>query len=161
MAGALPVTMSPPPALPPALPTSTTACGLILFAHGARDPAWAAPFIAVAGQAAAARPGLVVRLAFLEFMSPGLAEAGAELAALGCGQVDVVPLFLGMGGHVRKDVPVLMAALQAHWPAVVWRLHPAAGAAPRVIDALAQTALEAVGLPGAEPAAAALPLAQA
>ena len=57
--------------------------GLILFAHGARDPRWAAPFEAVAAQVRAQRPDVQVRLAFLEFMTPSLPDAGAELAALG------------------------------------------------------------------------------
>ncbi|MFY7857790.1 MAG: sirohydrochlorin chelatase, partial [Rubrivivax sp.] len=55
--------------------------GLILFAHGARDPRWSAPFEAVAAQVRAQRPGLSVRLAFLEFMSPSLPEAAAALHA--------------------------------------------------------------------------------
>ena len=48
--------------------------GLILFAHGARDPRWAIPFEAVAERVRAARPGVPVRLAFLEFMAPNLPE---------------------------------------------------------------------------------------
>jgi len=46
--------------------------GLILFAHGARDPRWALPFEAVAARVRAQRPGVPVRLAFLEFMAPTL-----------------------------------------------------------------------------------------
>ena len=98
--------------------------GLLLFAHGARDPAWAGPFLAVMQRCRAARPDMPVELAFLEFMAPGMVQAGARLAAAGCTVVDVLPLFLGAGGHVRKDVPVLMAQLQAEHPSVQWRLHP-------------------------------------
>jgi sirohydrochlorin cobaltochelatase len=121
--------------------------GLLLFAHGARDPAWARPFQAVAERCRAARPGAPVELAFLEFMSPGLVPAGAKLAAAGCSTVDVLPLFLGAGGHVRKDIPVLMAQLQAEHPAVQWRLHPAIGEAEGVIAAMAAVALDAALLP--------------
>ena len=42
-----------------------------------------------------------------------LCLAVVGLVAAGCRAVDVVPLFLGAGGHVRKDIPVLMAQLQA------------------------------------------------
>ena len=90
--------------------------GLLLFAHGARDPNWALPFEAVRVRVRQRQPDLVVELAFLEFMQPGLVEAGARLAAAGCVEVDVVPLFLGTGGHVRKDLPVLMQTLQASSP---------------------------------------------
>ena len=76
--------------------------GLILFAHGARDPRWAAPFEAVAARVRAQRPEVAVRLAFLEIMSPSLPDAGAELAAQGCQNLQVLPLFLGAGGHVEE-----------------------------------------------------------
>ena len=90
---------------------------LILFAHGARDPRWSAPFEAVAEQVRAARPGVPVQLAFLEFMSPGLVEAGSALAQAGCRAVAVLPMFLGTGGHVRKDLPALLDTLRASHPA--------------------------------------------
>lgn len=47
---------------------------------------------------------LAVSLAFLEFMAPDLPAAGA-MAAAGCRQVTVLPLFLGAGGHVRGICP--------------------------------------------------------
>ena len=117
--------------------------GLLLFAHGARDPNWALPFEAVRVRVRQRQPDLVVELAFLEFMQPGLVEAGARLAAAGCVEVDVVPLFLGTGGHVRKDLPVLMQTLQADQPQVTWRLQPPIGESDRVVDAMAEAALGA------------------
>ena len=115
--------------------------GLLLFAHGARDPQWALPFEAVAARCAAARGTGRVALAFLEFMPPGLVAGGTRLVAQGCSAVDVVPLFLGAGGHVRKDIPVLMAQLAAAHPQVHFTLRPAIGEAAAVIDAMAAVAL--------------------
>ena len=114
--------------------------GLILFAHGARDPRWALPFEAVAERVRAARPGCLVHLAFLEFMAPTLPAAGAALAQAGCLQVDVLPLFLGTGGHVRKDLPVLMEALRAAHPGTAFSLHPAVGEMDAVTAAMAGVA---------------------
>jgi sirohydrochlorin cobaltochelatase len=124
--------------------------GLLLLAHGARDPAWAAPFQAVAERARARSPATIVRLAYLELMAPSLEDAGYELADLGCTRVDVVPLFLGTGGHVRRDVPAKVAALRAAHAGIAWQLHDAVGETARVVAALADTALELAGL---EPAA--------
>jgi len=121
--------------------------GLILFAHGARDPRWAAPFEAVAARVRAQRPEVQVRLSFLELMTPDLATAGGELAAAGCTHVTVLPLFLGAGGHVRKDLPVLVDGLRAAWPAVQWQLEPPVGERPAFIAAMASAALDRV--PGA------------
>jgi sirohydrochlorin cobaltochelatase len=114
--------------------------GLLLFAHGARDPAWAAPFEDVAQQLRGLQPAAEVRLAFLEFMAPTLAEAGAALAAAGCTRIEVLPMFLGAGGHVRKDVPVLMEQLRSAHPGVALTLHPAIGEHPAVIAAMAAAA---------------------
>jgi sirohydrochlorin cobaltochelatase len=115
--------------------------GLLLFAHGARDPRWAEPFDAVARRARASEPAWQVQLAFLEFMTPTLQQAGDTLAAAGCREVDVVPLFLGAGGHVRKDLPLLLDALAAAHPAVQWRLRPAIGEVASVTDAMADAAI--------------------
>jgi sirohydrochlorin cobaltochelatase len=114
--------------------------GLILFAHGARDPRWAAPFEAVAARLRATHPAVAVRLAFLEFMTPSLAEAGAQLAAAGCDSVAVLPMFLGAGGHVRKDLPLLLDALRAAHPGVAFTLHAAIGEIDSVVAAMADAA---------------------
>jgi sirohydrochlorin cobaltochelatase len=122
--------------------------GLLLCAHGARDPLWAQPFEAVATRLRARAPDVVVQLAFLELMAPSLDDGGAALARAGCSQVDVVPLFLGAGGHVRKDLPATVARLGAAFPAVRWRLQDAIGEADAVIDAMAAVALARAGEPG-------------
>jgi sirohydrochlorin cobaltochelatase len=124
--------------------TSGQTAGLILFAHGARDPRWAAPFEAVAQRVMAARPQAAVRLAFLEFMTPGLVQAGAELVAAGCTQVAVLPMFLGAGGHVRKDLPLLMDEMRAAHPAVSFALHSAVGEIDSVVAAMASVAQAAL-----------------
>ncbi len=114
--------------------------GLLLFAHGARDPRWAEPFEAVAARVRLHAPTWAVLLAFLEFIPPKLIDAGHALVAAGCERVDVVPLFLGAGGHVRKDLPMLLDALRAAHPGVRWQLQRAIGEQPGVIDAIALAA---------------------
>lgn len=116
--------------------------GILLFAHGARDPAWAQPFEAAAEtlRARAAAQGAEVTLAFLEFMSPTLPEAGSQLAAQGCNRITVVPMFLGAGGHVRKDLPRLMAEMAEQHPQVQWRLSAAVGETDILIQALSEAA---------------------
>jgi len=116
--------------------------GLLLFAHGARDPQWARPFEAVAARCRAQRGDGRVQLAFLEFMAPDLVAGGNALVAAGCTAVDVVPLFLGAGGHVRKDLPVLMARLQETHPSVRFTLRPTVGEAATLVDAMAAVALD-------------------
>lgn len=123
--------------------------GLLLLAHGARDPAWALPFQDVAGRIRAAHPTWEVSVAFLEFMAPSIVVGGEALARSGCTRIDLLPLFLGAGGHVRKDIPVFVRELQAAHPGVTWVLHPAVGEAGSVIQAMADAAASLVG--GASP----------
>ena len=111
--------------------------GLILLAHGARDPRWREPFEQLAERIGAKRPELAVRLAFLELMAPDLMLAGEELVAAGCDAMRVVPIFLGQGGHVRDDVPAVFDALQKRYSGMDVTLSRAAGEDDGVIDALA------------------------
>jgi sirohydrochlorin cobaltochelatase len=120
--------------------------GLVLLAHGARDPSWATPFEAVVARVRAKAPEAVVRLAYLELMTPRLEDVGYELADLGCTRVDVVPVFLGMGGHVRRDVPTQVARLRESHAGIVWTLHDAVGETAHVIAALADAAIDLAGL---------------
>jgi sirohydrochlorin cobaltochelatase len=117
---------------------------VLLFCHGARDPNWARPFESVLARIRELHPDMPVALAFLEFMSPGLIEAGHTLAAAGCDSVEVVPLFLGTGGHVRKDLPALLDNLRLAHPQVSWSVQPSIGESPLVIAAMADAALAAL-----------------
>ncbi len=115
--------------------------GLILFAHGSRDPRWAEPFESVRAALSRSEPGLAVRLAYLEFMAPTLDDAADALVAEGCTRLDVLPLFLGTGGHLRRDLPPMVQAVMQRHPSVQARLHPAAGEAPALVAAMAEHAL--------------------
>lgn len=114
--------------------------GLILFAHGARDPRWAHPFEAVARRARELQPGRPVALAFLELMTPSLREAAIAMIDGGCPRIDVLPLFLGTGGHVRNDLPKLLAEIEASRPGAKLTLHVAAGETAVLIEAMARLA---------------------
>lgn len=116
--------------------------GLLLFGHGARDPAWAEPFRAVAARLAQRRPALRVELAFLELMPPDLATAAGTLVAAGCRRVRVVPLFLGTGGHVKRDLPRLVDTLRERHPQVAFELCAPIGEHAAVVDAIATAACE-------------------
>ncbi len=56
-------------------------------------------------------------------------------------RVRLVPLFLGAGGHVRQDIPSLLAELEHNHPAVHWELRPAIGEVNSVVEAMAAASL--------------------
>ncbi|WP_085318342.1 sirohydrochlorin chelatase [Derxia lacustris] len=110
---------------------------LILFAHGARDPRWAEPLAAVADRVRALAPGLRVELAFLELMEPRLPDTVAALASDGVDRITLVPAFLGQGGHIRRDLPVLLDELRNRHAEVTIHLAPTIGEVDAVLDAIA------------------------
>jgi sirohydrochlorin cobaltochelatase len=109
---------------------------LVLFAHGSRDPAWAAPFRSVRERTAQARPDLEVELAFLELMQPSLADAIDALVARGHERVVVAPLFMAQGAHLKRDLAEIVGALRARHPNVGLDVLPAAGEVDAVLEAI-------------------------
>jgi sirohydrochlorin cobaltochelatase len=108
--------------------------GIVLFAHGSRDPEWSRPFERIAASLAEKLPAVSVGLAFLE-NGPSLDEIVAALVAKGAMSIRVVPLFLGPGGHVKDDLPKLVA--QAARPEIRLLLEKPIGEQDPVIEAIA------------------------
>ena len=110
---------------------------IILFAHGARDPAWALPFRKIQRTLEAKRPGVAVELAFLELMQPALPEAVAKLARAGHPLITIAPLFMAQGGHLKIDLPKILDTLRAAHPDTTLTLLPAIGDVDAILGAIA------------------------
>lgn len=109
---------------------------LVLFAHGARAASWAAPFERLRALAEARMPGVPVSLAFLELMEPRLPEHVAALAAGGITGITIVPVFLGQGGHLLRDLPLMVEQLRAAHPQLAIEVAGAVGEDPGVLKAM-------------------------
>lgn len=92
--------------------------GLILFAHGSRDPAWRVPFEALLDELRAIDPDRPVALAFLELMAPALPQAIDTMVAAGVEHIRVAPIFLAPGKHTRSDLPALLDDARRRHPAL-------------------------------------------
>ena len=114
---------------------------IILFAHGSRDPLWHKPIQAVAARIANRAPDTPVRCAYLELTEPDLPHVANTLIAEGANSLCIVPLFLGVGRHAREDLPALIHSLQAQHPNVAITCQPAVGEQERLLDLLADIAL--------------------
>ena len=110
---------------------------LILFAHGARAASWAVPFQRLRASTAEQRPDCEVALAFLELMTPSLPDEVARLVTQGVREIAIVPVFLGQGGHLLRDLPALVEQLRADYPALRLSTAPAVGEDPGVLAAMA------------------------
>lgn len=111
--------------------------GIVLFAHGARDPVWAVPFNRLQHMVAAQHPDSLVVLAYLELMSPSLPAAVSALVAQGVERISIVPLFLGPGAHLRQDFPRLLNDLREQYPLVPFTPLPALGESEALLNAIA------------------------
>ena len=111
---------------------------IVIFAHGARDPEWARPFEHLRDEVMMRKPGITVTIAYLEHMQPGLEETLDELIATDVDEIDIVPAFMAQGGHLKRDLPLLVDAARARHPQVRFILRPALGEAPGVIAAMAK-----------------------
>jgi sirohydrochlorin cobaltochelatase len=110
---------------------------IILFAHGARSSIWAQPFERLRDLVSAQQPESRVALAFLELMTPSLPDQVASFVAEGITTISIVPVFFGQGGHIRKDLPLLIDDLRAQYPGLDVRVAQAVGENEQVLQAIA------------------------
>lgn len=122
--------------------TVSTRVGVVVFAHGSRDPQWREPVEAVAHRIAHSRPDVRVVCAYLESCAPDLQSAVADLEQQGVCAVRVLPVFLGLGKHLREDLPQLRQSLRNTFPAITFEWLPAVGEDERLTRLLANMALE-------------------
>ncbi len=115
---------------------------IVLFAHGSRDPLWHKPIEAVAAQIATQAPDTPVACAYLELSTPDLPTVVNQLVVSGVTAVSIVPMFLGVGRHAREDLPELVTALRLKFPNLALTLNPAVGENAKLVQLLADIALE-------------------
>jgi sirohydrochlorin cobaltochelatase len=119
---------------------------VILFAHGAREAEWALPFERLRERLRAS--GTKVEIAYLSSMRPPLEEAVAVLARQGATRVTIVPMFLAQGGHLKEDLPRMVADIRAMHPEVELAVTPALGEDDGMLDAMAAWVRRAAGQKG-------------
>lgn len=124
------------PAIPDERPIMTESTAYLLYAHGARDPDWATPVRTIAARLREVTSGQRVEVAYLEHMAPTMEQAVTALAGEGVRRVIVVPLFVGRGGHLKKDLPVVLERCRAGHPEMDIRVRPALGEDAAIVDAI-------------------------
>ena len=118
---------------------------LVLFAHGARAPSWAAPFERLRDATQARLPDCRVTLAFLELMEPRLPATVDALVQEGVDDISVVPVFLGQGGHLLRDLPELAEGIRARYPDLRLQVAGAIGEDPGVQAAMTDYCIRSLG----------------
>ncbi|MFG3245478.1 sirohydrochlorin chelatase [Streptomyces sp. NPDC048187] len=108
--------------------TRGDAPALVVVAHGSRDPRALSTVSALLDRVRVLRPALPVRLGHIELNEPLLPDT---LTALGDGEAVLVPLLLGRGHHVKRDIPETADASPART-----RVAAPLGPHPLLVDAL-------------------------
>ncbi|MFW6641190.1 sirohydrochlorin chelatase [Nocardiopsis algeriensis] len=125
---------------------------LLAVAHGSRDPRAAQAVEAVFEQVRRLRPGLDVRVSYLDHTAPSASDALDGLASEGAGEAVVLPALLTAAFHSRTDIPEVLARSREESP---WlRLHYAAtlGPHPLLLGAVERRLAEAGARPGPDTA---------
>ncbi|WP_333768510.1 sirohydrochlorin chelatase [Streptomyces sp. IBSBF 2435] len=116
---------------------------LLVIAHGSRDPRHAATVHALTRRVAAARPGLRVDTAFLDFTAPSVPQAVGRLAADGVRDVVALPLLLTRAFHAKTDIPAVLRESTAGLPSLWLRTAEVLGPSPLLTAALERRLSEA------------------
>lgn len=113
--------------------------GILLLAHGSRDPKWREPFAAIERITRDTAQGPVI-VCFLESMQPDFITGVRELAAQPINMIRVVPVFLATGAHLREDLPKLVEQAQREFPELVFDVLPAIGETVAIQHSIARYA---------------------
>jgi sirohydrochlorin ferrochelatase len=99
-------------------PPPDRAAALLFVAHGTPNMQDNAPVVQVMSlvqRQAGYGQGVV---GYLDCNDPGIPAAFAHLAASGARRIDVLPYFLHLGRHVRKDLPGLFGEARTRYPEI-------------------------------------------
>jgi sirohydrochlorin cobaltochelatase len=127
---------------------------LLVAGHGSQDAAGAVELLALADRVRALDPRSALACGFIELSPPPLSVACADLVAKGASEIVVVPVMLLAAGHVKDDVPALVARLRLQFPGVRFRYARELGIHPDLLAVVGER-LEAA-VPAAERAATAV-----
>ncbi len=96
--------------------TPSIKTGVVLFAHGSPVAEANQGVAALARRVAESMNAEFVTAAFLDSAPPDLGAAVAEAQRRGITRVVVMPYFLTLGLHLRRDLPRLVAEQRARFP---------------------------------------------
>ena len=98
--------------------TADATTGILLFAHGSSVDEANRGVHQLARQIQDTGPYAYVRATFLEQAQPDLGAAISQAVEAGLRRVIVIPYFLTMGIHLRRDLPNLLAHQRQKYPSL-------------------------------------------
>jgi sirohydrochlorin ferrochelatase len=120
-----------------------TRTGIVVFAHGSSVASANDAVRVVAAEAASSGGFDVYEVAFLDAL-PNLRDAVGRLVELGVSRVLVVPYFLTLGIHLKRDLPAMVGELLKEHVGLEIRVAPPLDGHPGLSRILADRAQEAL-----------------
>ena len=84
----------------------------------------------------------LVDTAFLDSAAPDLESSVSSLVARGASRVVIVPFFLTLGTHMRRDLPQMVDRLRSAHPGVAIEVSDPLEGHPALVDIVAERALQ-------------------
>lgn len=117
--------------------------GLLLIAHGSRQPEANADLYYLAEQLKSKTSYPIIEAGFLELAEPNIFKAGEACVKRGASRVVLLPCFLSAGVHVRRDLAEHRERLAESFPQVEFVLGEPIGRHQLLLEILAERAGEA------------------
>ena len=109
--------------------------GLLLCGHGSRNETAVREFLEVTDALQMRLPDSLIGHGFLEICEPDLNAALLTLYQKGCRRISILPGLLFAAGHLKKDIPDIVASFQTSHPDCDVRLARELGDSEDLIDA--------------------------
>jgi len=123
--------------------TAPNPTAVLLLGHGSRAPGANANMNRVAAEMRRRGQFQVVRCGFMELNEPTIPVAIKGLVEGGAKRIILIPYFLHMGLHIRKDIPELIAAQRLEHPGVEMVLGGHLGFDPALVEIVEKRVAEA------------------
>jgi sirohydrochlorin ferrochelatase len=120
-----------------------TRTGIVVFAHGSSVASANDAVRVVAAEAASSGGFDIYEVAFLDAL-PNLRDAVGKLLELGVSRILVVPYFLTLGIHLKRDLPAMVGELMKEHAGLEIRVAPPLDGHPGLSRILADRAQEAL-----------------
>lgn len=115
---------------------------VILLGHGSRAAGAGDDMEKVAACLRERKAARVIEVAYMELQDPPFATAMARCAASGAKRIVVIPYFLHMGNHIRRDIPEILAKESAGYPNISVVMGPNLGFDEILVDLVAKRIAE-------------------
>lgn len=118
---------------------------ILYIGHGTRSKKGAGEAIAFVNRVRERINVPIQEVSFLELTEPLIQEGFARCVDRGATEITVVPLFLLAAGHVKQDIPKVLASLQEKYPHIGIDVKDPFGVQGSILDGVAEMVVDLAG----------------